>query len=424
MSNTRANAVYNSRIPQMPSLPPRSSRTVFHRLILLAVLVPTLVWAADWSKPEDQLGAKIATVTGPGAVNATVSNRSSLGPGEVENIRRGLLERLSAAGLRFVDAEQAAAVVQVSLSENLQNYVWTAEIRLGANESSVVMVSTPRPNTPLVAQEGSGLKLHSLQLWASDEPMLDAAIINGAVTHLAVLYSSEIKLYRLENDHWFQEQALPFSHSGPWPRDLRGRVVLRKDRLFDAYLPGVFCRSNTGLPLAVSCQASDDPWPVGTDQFALNAFYAAARNFFTGALFPGIGKKTAAPEFYTAAPLPREKYTLWLLAGVDGRVHLLDGVNDQTDGKLNWGSDLATVHSACGTGWQVLVTGHGAGPTDTVQAFEVPDREPVAASPPVEFAGGVTSLWAAADGGSAVAIVHNAENGKYEAYLLTIACGQ
>ena len=34
----------------------------------------------------------------------------------------------------------------------------------------------------------------------------------------------------------------------------------------------------------------DDPWPLTPDDGSVRAFYAASRNFFTGALSPGIGK--------------------------------------------------------------------------------------------------------------------------------------
>jgi hypothetical protein len=258
---------------------------------------------------------------------------------------------------------------------------------------------------------------------AADRQILDIAIINGPSPLLAALFPEQIKLYKLQRDAWQEEQSLPVVHAGPWPRDLHGRLVLRQDHLFDAYLPGVVCRSGNGTVLSAVCHPSDDPWPVGFQEFSLNAFFAPARNFFTGALSPGIGKKTTAPAFYTAAPLPRGKYTLWLLAAADGRLHLLDGVTDLA-AKVDWGSDIATIRSSCGTGWQVLATGAGAGATDSLQAFEVPDREPIAIGQAVPLPGGVTSLWSQFDGASAAAVARNAETGKYEAYLLSISCGQ
>ena len=68
-------------------------------------------------------------------------------PGKRENeiIQNGLRAALEGLGLRFVKAEQAAATVAISLSENPASYVWVAEIRQGAGEAAVVMVSTPRP---------------------------------------------------------------------------------------------------------------------------------------------------------------------------------------------------------------------------------------------------------------------------------------
>ena len=241
---------------------------------------------------------------------------------------------------------------------------------------------------------------------------------------MIVLEPESVVLFKLQDGRWQQEQSLPLSHSHPWPRDLRGRLALRKDHLFDAYLPGIFCRSSTTAPLALNCYDSDDPWPLGTDQSGLSAFFAPTRNFFTGALSPGIEKQTTVKAFYSAAMLPREKYKLWVFSTVDGQVHLLDGVTDQTAAKLGWGSDIASVRSGCGLGWQVLVTGNGDGAGETVTAFEIADREPVAVSQPVEFNGAITALWTDSDGTGAIAVSQNSETGKYEAYRLSIACGQ
>src|SRR5439155_82475 len=83
---------------------------------------------------------------------------------------------------------------------------------------------------------------------------------------------------------------------------------------------------------------------------------------------------TVAPPFYSAAPVPREKYTLWLFATVDGQVHLLDGITDQSAGKLSWGSDIAAVRSSCGSGWQILATRSGSGSNDSIRAYAFHDR--------------------------------------------------
>jgi hypothetical protein len=82
------------------------------------------------------------------------------------------------------------------------------------------------------------------------------------------------------------------------------------------------------------------------------------------------------------------------------------------------------VRSGCGLGWQVLVTGNGDGTGETVRAFEIADREPMVVSQPTEFTGGITALWADSDGTGAVAVSKNSGTGKYEAYRLSITCGQ
>jgi hypothetical protein len=335
-----------------------------------------------------------------------------------------LIERLSALGPKLSGAESGPISIQISITENVQEYVWVAEIRKGSDEPSVVMVSRSRANISGGAHEMPDLTLRKLLLCSSDSRILDAVIINGASPRMAVLYPGQIQFYKLQSDHWVEEQAFSVTHSRPWPRDLRGRLLLRKDRSVEAHLPGVICEGNAGNSLSVSCREADDPWLIGTEQFPVSAFFTQSRNFFTGVLSPGIGKQTTAPAFYSAAPIPRDHNAFWLLAAVDGRIHLLDGATDEIAGKLNWGSDIAALRSSCGTQWQILATSSEPGQEDTVRAYEMPGREPIAVGRALAFAGVVISLWTASDENGAVAVAHNSETGKYEAYLLTMACGQ
>ncbi len=422
MPSTSDNAVYNAPNLDMLALPSRFCRAACF-LALTLMYVP-LILAGDWHGSEEQLARKLAGATGPGAIALEVTNRSSLARPEVDEIRRGLLTELAALGVRAVNADQAAATVEVTLSENLRSYVWVAEIHQGNNEASVVMVTAPRSGPVAVERPAAALAIRKTPLWTDENRILDIGLINSTPQQMIVLEPESIVLAKFQDGRWQQERSLPLSHSRPWPRDLRGRLSLRKDHLFDAYLPGVFCRSTSTPPLGLNCYESDDPWPLGTADSGLSAFFAPSRNFFTGALAPGIQKQTTLKPFYSAAVLPRDTYKLWIFATVDGQVHLLDGVTDQTLGKLGWGSDIASVRSGCGLGWQVLVTGNDAAGADNVRAFEIADREPIAVSQTGEFKGVVTALWADWDGTGAIAVSKNPETGKYEAYRLSIACGQ
>jgi hypothetical protein len=445
-------AVYNSAIPHVilntvnRALRPTPRLPIVSFLCFLIFTIAT-GRAADWSAPEQQLARKIVAATGPGAVALTVDNRSSLTKRENEIIQNGLRGALEGLGLRFVKPEQAAATVTISLSENLASYVWVAEIRQGTGEVAVVMVSTPRPGGSPPAHDSVPLSLRKIPLWAQDDPILDVAVLeeNAGLTHVAVLDADKLSLYRMQGGKWQQEQALSIAHERPWPRDMRGRLIPVRDHFLDAYLPGVICHGTAALPLTLSCRESDDPWPLvsgtlngGAMQVfpsaglgngastvvpQMGAFFAPARNFFTGVLTPGVGKFTTVPKFYSAAILPRDKYTLWLFAATDGQLHMLDGISDQA-ARLGWGSDMASVKTACGAGWQVLATSSGDQDNDAVRAYEFPDRDPVAVSAALEVPGTITALWTEAKGDSAIAVVRNRETGIYEAFRLALACSQ
>jgi hypothetical protein len=453
--------VYNSAIPDVSpntairGLISRYFPSVAQFLFVILGLV-AVSYAADWSGPEQQLARKIVALTGPGAVAITFENRSSLSRRDSEIVENGLRSSLEELGLRFVVEEQSAATIKISLSENGSSFVWVAEIRQGAGQSEVAMVSTPRAEGSIGPRDSVPPTLRKIPLWSQSDPILDVAVLeeNTAPSRIAVLDPGKLSLYRMQAGKWQLEQALEIVHAKPWPRDMRGRLLPARDHVLDVYLPGVLCHASGGGSLALSCRESDDPWPLavgiagvaaspvfpgesangvnansaaGSASAAvvpqMKAFYAPARNFFTGVLTPGAGKFTAVPKFFSAAWVPREKYTLWLFATTDGQFHLVDGVTDQT-AKLGWGSDLTSVRSACGAGWQVLASSAGDGPDDSVRAYEFPDRDPVAVSAAVDFSGSISALWTEARGDTAIAVAQNREKGTYDAFRVAPACTQ
>jgi len=392
--------------------------------LLLLSIFPHASLAADWQQLTEQLATKIIAVTGPGVVSLEINNHSSVSAANVEQIRSELKSALSTAGIKIWQPDQVSANIRITLSESLQDYVWVAEIQQAGDEHALLIVSAPRSGSSVVGQNSRALTLQSTPLISRTEPILDLAVIEGSPRRLLVLGRDSVTIYESKANRWIQGQSLAIAHERPLPRDLRGRIFLRSDHLFDVYLPGVVCRSTNASALAMNCAASDDPWPLDSGQFAsgLSAFFAPTRNFFTGALVPGIGKQKTAPAFYSAAPVPRDKYVLWIVAGVDGQLHLLDGINQQPAPKIQWGSEIAGVHTACRAGWQVLATSIGESGQDSIQAFEFPDREPVELSQKIELAGTVTALWAGQNGESAAAVLRNHETGNYEAMLLNLAC--
>ena len=416
MGSTGRVPAYNSLNRTMPSF----SRAL--GLSLLVFLLMPLVFAADWHQPESDLSSKIAAITGPGVVALEVTNLSSISSADSEQIRRDLVSLLAGSGVRVWQADQASATVKLSLSENPQNYVWVAQIQQGANQQSVVIVSSPRPESSGPAQSATPLILRITPLASQSDPILDVTVLDGNPRRLLALGRAGVTIYEFKDARWIPGQTLPITSPVPLPHDLRGRIFMRKDHLFDAYLPGLFCRTSNASPLSISCNHSDDPWPVETEDLGLSAFFSPTRNFFTGALSPGIGNQKSAPQFYSAAAVSKPNYTLWVVSGTDGQAYLLDGINQQVAGKTHWGSDIAGVRTACRPGGQVIAAISDEDGHDSLQAFEFPDREPQAASQKAELNGSITALWTAQDGQSATAVFKNQDTGNYESLQINLAC--
>src|ERR1700687_593854 len=425
---------YNQRIPHMRAREStRKSRGLrlgwLTSFLLATVFLPSSLCASGLGDTARQLAQKIAAAARPGASALEITNRSSLDDKSVREVRSALEAQLHVEGVSTARAEQATGTVEVVLSESLREYVWTAEIAIGSDQKRVALVSLPRSSTGTGAPYTTALPiiLKTTLLFAQEQPMLDVALVEmpgGA--RLLVLNGGTVAIYRHRGanavEQWELEASPPVAHSRTFPRDLRGRLLLRRDHLFDVYLPGTFCRSSSSAAASLTLTYSDAPWLLTPDNSSVRAFFAASRNFFTEALSPGIGKVSNVPSFYSAAALPRSTYTLWMLAAVDGSLHLVDGMTDQLIRGGKWGSDLAAVHSSCGTGTQLLVSESGDSERDGLRAFEVPDRDPVAASSAVEFGGRIVALWPEGSGNGASAIVKQQDTGWYEAYRISTSC--
>lgn len=404
-------ACYNPRSPEM-----RPAMRTF-RFLLCALLLSTVAQAGVWTDGATAFAQKIAAKTGAATITLDFKNASGLSPRDVADVQRELIAQLAARGVRVATSGQVADV-HVTLSENLSGLLWIAQVQQGSAQPSVVMLTVERRtlsdnlSTPAVI-------LARKLLWIQDARILDAVLADSDGHHLLVLDPEKVSLYQSQNGQWQPLQSYPIPHSRPWPRDLRGRLVLGHDHLFDVYLPGVICASagSTGAG-SLTCRDADDAWPLDA---AHKAFFSATRNFFTGAIVPAVGP---SHPFFTAAVLHRDNYDLWLKAGTDRQLRLSDGVNEQIVAGV-WGSDVAAVKSPCGSGWQLLATGNtDSDSADALRAFEIPDRELVAVSAPLDLPGPITALWTAPSGDAALVVTHNLKMDKDEAFLVSVSCAR
>ena len=391
-------------------------------VIVLSILAGTgqLLAATKWDTATARLASQITAITGPGNASLTFKNVSALSPSEVAAIRVPLETQLRSGGVQLRDAASSASEIQVTLSENVREWLIVAEVRQGP-DTKVAIVGVDKGGAGALARAGSAMALRKSFLLSQADPILDAAIVDsGSVRTLLLLSRSSLGLYVWTAGKWNLQQSFQIVHGAPFPADLRGRIVIAQDHLFDAYLPGVSCTSGTGTPMTMTCRDTDDPWPLAGQK----AFFNSARNYFTGILVPGVG--TQVPPFFSAATLPRVNYTLWLFKGVDGQVRVYDSVELRTiPNTHDWGSDMVSVKSACGIGTQLLVSAAGDDTVaDSLHAYEMLDREPNEVAAQLAMDGPITALWQSTDASSAVAVVRNLQTGQYDAYNITIACNQ
>lgn len=411
-------------IPRLRYASCRNDKTLSVAFVLAAcLLLPSLhaqSTPTNWNEAARELARHIAEKIGsPSNVSLTVKNSSSLSAGDMAEIRRTVESQLSSSGMRLVKPDQSVADLQLTLSQNVQGWLWVAEIHHGNNSDAVLIPVFTRQALPLPGVS-SAIALHKTVLWAQPDAaqVLDVAVLGGGSNPnaLLVLDAAMVSLYRMQSSHWELEQAQPIARSRPWPRDLRGRLMLGHDRKFEAYLPGMKCTGSADSGLTMECHNADDPWPLGASSDGPRAFFGA-RNFFTGAM--SSGSASSNPFFSAASAQPDSKESLFF-AQTNGSLRLSDTPSEAGSG---WGSNLAGIRSGCGRNWHILFTGTGDyTQSDSIQAGEAEGGAIAPVGAPVDFPGPVTALWTASDSNTAIAICKNLSTGRYEAFSLSIAC--
>ncbi len=405
-------------------------------LVTLAVLCILVLGAAraralDTGVQEamEKFAARIVAVSGQGPVRLRLKNSSSATAEQFTAWTKALEKKLAEAGVRVRRSPEPVLEIRATLSENAGGMIYLAEVQrvsqsgLGSsseNNSEINVVVVEAGRVEASSSTGSAMSLRRSLLVSRSEPVLDAAMLRTAgENRLVLLTSNAVILYRQTGGRWMEEAGAGIAHTGAFPLDVRGKLVQTGEGSLDAYLPGNVCSISVSDGLHAECREADDAWPLGGQA----AFFNTGRNYFNGLLRPGFGKQEA--PFFSAAALPFPRYTLWIFSGTDGRIRMHDGLRESTLSVRDWGSDVAAVHSGCGSGTQLVVTGSGdASVNDGLRAFEMVERQPVLAMPAMDFAGAITALWPAADGTSVMAVVRNSRTAGYEVFNVSIGCNQ
>jgi len=380
---------------------------------LAAILLwaPRTTWAADdLSGAARELARKTAVFAGRGEpVFITWRNLSGLGSAELAQARAAFESALRDAGCRPTDTSSSIDA-HLTLSENQSQYLMVEEVR--KTDDRQVWMAGWRRTAPAPQP---GVTLEKKLLWEQSEPILDA-IPNG--NDLLILSPAGVTL---RGERGTQTAAI--TPIRPWPRDLRGRLRIMAAG-FRVHLPGVACNGTFDSALAVDCRSVDEPWTLEFgSRGLLLANFTAARNYFDGRVVLPNGARKSVAAFYTAAALEEQGRPYWLLAMLDGHAQLFDGSLEPVGAVGAWGSDLAFTEARCAGGSQVLATRPGdAREPDSLRAWSLVNRAPVALTPPLDLPGPVTALWSLG-GAEVLVVVHDLTTGRYTAYVVKVVCG-
>jgi hypothetical protein len=385
----------------------RTFQYTFLYAALILLTVPERIQAADpYAEAARELTGKIMASVGP-LEDAAVAFRSlaSLGARETAAARRAIENEMRAQHIR--EDSQSTVKINVTLSENLQQYIWIAEIR---KDQGAVIVMTTRPRMAETPPTDSSLRatIQAKFLIEQNDPILDVMLLGD---ELLALDPQHVKHYRNNNDRWELERSAPLKNLNPFTRDIRGRLSRSNDAL-QVHLPGLSCAGKIKPSLDLIC-SQETPWPIvfggKTPTYVKN--YFVLENL---------------PSFFSAASMEDDGTELLAIAGIDGRTYLFDKDLSPAGTLDGWGSDIAAIDAGCGPQRQILV----ALPTDpmergAIQAYEIQRRKAVAASSIVEFPGPITALWPVSNQNNqngAIAVSRDIKSGRYAAFFLSISC--
>ncbi len=359
----------------------------------------------------------LARAGSPQSMSVSFQNISVLLPEMQESVQNAIFTAFRNANVRLVKPEQSTVQTEIIFSEDWQGYLWIASIQSGASKQ-MVMKKVARPERSASAKAPM-LTIRKNTVWQQDGPILDFYLDNQ---QLVLLEPTQVAIYAGEGGQWRPRFTLAIVHPESWPRDLRGRLVVSGSQI-TAFLPGTRCTGSTSPP-TLDCRASDDPWQI--DQSGLAGFYSPRRNFFTGILAGSSAGASVIP-FFSGANWQSGDLKQWLFTGTDGRARFYQYDLSAPIAIFNgWGGNMAAIHSACGSGTQLLMSSpNDSVRPDAVQAVEVLGREALPVSTPVDLAGAVQSMWTAGRNSEFVNGVMLAPGtGRYEAFTLSVACGR
>jgi hypothetical protein len=376
-----------------------------------------------WNDGVKALAEKIVAAVKPSrAISLEIKNISSLGAADVEAIRVALEEELTGRGFQL---SSGGSAVEVTLSENVESYVWVAKIGKGdTSRIELVQVSMANDLSPSIKPTPL---LQRKIVWRQDTQFLDFSTRTfspglGDINYTTVFEFGRVRTFELRGDRWSETQnvSLPLASRA---RDLRGLLFPGDDAR--AYVGKEACLKLFKDQYCGESLHQDWPFPSG-----IYGRFVGNRNYFAGFAKDSAERLEGQP-FYTAAIGINifDHSTPIVTTELDGVARLYNGTQAPEAAFGDWGDDIGTIKPSCGPGWQILVTGRGDWTeSDRIRVYAISfGNSSATAKPegqPLEFPGPILAMWQADDEKSARVISKNLQTGMYEASIVTVTCSQ
>jgi hypothetical protein len=374
--------------------------------LLFGTLMASLTQAQSMAEAGAQLADRIAAYFSslprrPATVSLEIQNLTALAPAELSNFRVALQQALRDTGIQTATAEHPDAWLRVTISENVRGLLFIAWL----TQSDVHMGTMLPWNRPPPTERKPRVRISLQPMLEQPEAILDMLLVDSG-SELLVLSPTKVASYKLAGGKWTPSGIAGVSWARPLPRGQRGRLE-NAPTGFRVFVPGTTCNGTLQPEFKITCAPGNDTWPLNPRDPSLAVRWVTDRNV--------LESDNARGTFYTAA-------AGWFATSEDRVVDLTGELLAGSDG---WGSEISSIENPCGSGWMVLVSAAGdAQDRDQVQAYEVVDRQVVAASEPISLPGPVTALWPAETRAQSTLVIRNSKTGNYEASRLGVACAE
>jgi hypothetical protein len=346
---------------------------------------------------------------------------------DMDATQRLIETELHAHGFQIVNDASFEIKIRITLSQDSVERLWVADFTREGKQSALMVPF--ELITPDLRSWATGMHLDRELVFSQNSPMLDFGCDSSAAAKdcgdKLILNADSVVLMSTELNF----PSANILHEKPWPRDLRGRLT-RNGPVFEVNIGDVTCQGEIShIAEAMKCGPQRNrQWifsgPLGGQS---SAQIASEQNWFewTGAVGPNPAQPKR-PPFYSMAGFEVNGQSAWIATGVDGNARVFTEKSGDPIGSIpGWGSEIATVKSECGTGWQILATkARDYTENDSITVYEWAGNELRADSGPIEMNGPIVAMWSDQSGGPARAVVRNLKTGDYEAYLLKVGCSQ